>query len=222
MNKIIVAIFFTLICTNASAQRTSVEEYIEQFRETAMNEMKRSGVPASITLAQGILESESGNSELVKKSNNHFGIKCKSNWGGESVTHDDDAAGECFRAYTNASESYRDHSDFLRVNKRYSALFDLDPADYAGWAKGLKKAGYATNPRYPDLLIKYIEQYELQQYSLAVINKLPEMDLAKNITEDNTLLPEPKEDKIAAPVPKVETEMPSAAEKRHVFAGDRK
>ena len=179
--KFCITIFLLAVSFSASAQRTSVEEYIEQFKETAMNEMKRSGVPASITLAQGILESESGNSELVKKSNNHFGIKCKSTWNGESVTHDDDATGECFRAYTNADESYRDHSDFLRANKRYGTLFSLDPSDYEGWANGLKKAGYATNPRYPDLLIKYIEQYNLQQFSLAVINKLPLMDIAKDI-----------------------------------------
>jgi len=145
-------------------------------------------VPASITLAQGILESENGNSELVKKSNNHFGIKCKNTWTGETVTHDDDANGECFRAYTSADESYRDHSDFLKVNKRYGALFNLDPEDYAGWARGLKKAGYATNPKYPELLIKYIEQYDLQQYTLIALNKQPETDIAK--TEENkTALP---------------------------------
>ena len=182
MYKIIIAILFSTASFSASAQRLSVEDYIAQFKDVAMSEMKRSGVPAAITLAQGILESENGNSELVQKSNNHFGIKCKSNWTGDSVTHDDDANGECFRAYTNAEESYRDHSDFLKANKRYGSLFDLDPADYAGWATGLKKAGYATNPRYPDLLIKYIEQYNLQQYSLAVLNELPKMDIAK--TED--------------------------------------
>jgi flagellum-specific peptidoglycan hydrolase FlgJ len=178
MNKIIVAIFFSVFSSATTAQRVSVEEYIEQFKDIAISEMKRSGVPASITLAQGILESESGNSELVKRSNNHFGIKCKSNWNGESVTHDDDATGECFRAYTSAGESYRDHSDFLKVNKRYSTLFNLDPEDYEGWARGLKKAGYATNPRYPELLIKYIEQYNLQQYSLAALIELPKMDIA--------------------------------------------
>ncbi len=178
MFKIIIAVLFSSVALTANAQRISVEEYIEQFKDIAMNEMKRSGVPASITLAQGILESESGNSELVKRSNNHFGIKCKSNWSGESVTHDDDAAGECFRAYTSADQSYRDHSDFLKVNKRYSTLFSLDPVDYEGWAKGLKKAGYATNPNYPKLLIKYIEQYNLQQYSLAALNELPKMDIA--------------------------------------------
>ncbi|MBK8788018.1 MAG: glucosaminidase domain-containing protein [Chitinophagaceae bacterium] len=188
MYRIVFTILFSLTFLTLRAQRISVEEYIVQFKDIAISEMKRTGVPASITLAQGILETENGNSELVKKSNNHFGIKCKSTWTGESVTHDDDANGECFRAYTNANESYRDHSDFLKANKRYSALFNLDPVDYAGWAKGLKKAGYATNPKYPDLLIKYIEQYDLQQYTLLAINRLPESDMAK--TEENkTVVP---------------------------------
>jgi len=183
MYRIILSILFSLASLTLAAQRISVEEYIDQFKEIAISEMKRTGVPASITLAQGILETENGNSELVKKSNNHFGIKCKNTWTGETVTHDDDANGECFRAYTNAAESYRDHSDFLKANKRYSALFNLDPADYAGWARGLKKAGYATNPRYPELLVKYIEEYSLQQYTLLALNRLPETDIAK--TEDN-------------------------------------
>ena len=181
--KIIIAILFALTSFNVAAQRTTIEEYVEQFKGIAMDEMKRTGVPAAITLAQGILESENGNGELVKKSNNHFGIKCKSNWAGESVTHDDDASGECFRAYNNAAESYRDHSNFLRANTRYGALFNLDPENYAAWAKGLKRAGYATNPRYPDLLIKFIEHYNLQQYSLAVLHDLPKTDLAKKEEE---------------------------------------
>ena len=178
MLKISIAILLSFFSFSAFAQRLTIEEYVDQFKDIAMNEMRRSGVPASITLAQGILESENGNSELVKKSNNHFGIKCKTNWTGESVTHDDDANGECFRAYTNAGDSYRDHSDFLKANQRYASLFNLDPTDYAAWAKGLKKAGYATNPKYPELLIKYIEQNNLQQYSLVVLNKLPETDMA--------------------------------------------
>jgi flagellum-specific peptidoglycan hydrolase FlgJ len=190
MFKIIIAILFSAGSLTAAAQRVSIEEYVEQFKDIAINEMKRSGVPASITLAQGILESENGNSELVKKSNNHFGIKCKSTWSGESVTHDDDATGECFRAYTNADESYRDHSDFLKANKRYSSLFSLDPVDYAGWARGLKRAGYATNPRYPDLLIKYIEQYDLQQYSFIALDQMPETDIAKKEEGKNVLLVE--------------------------------
>ncbi len=187
MFKFFIAILFSTVSLKAVAQRISIEQYIEQFKEIAISEMKRSGVPASITLAQGILESENGNGELVKKSNNHFGIKCKSTWSGESVTHDDDATGECFRAYTNAAESYRDHSDFLKANKRYSYLFSLDPADYEGWARGLKKAGYATNPKYPDLLIKYIQQYDLQQYSLAALNQMPETDIVKKEEVKNVL-----------------------------------
>jgi LysM repeat protein len=156
-----------LVCFSLKgfAQDMSVISYIETYKEMAMREMKRSGVPAAITLAQGILETESGNSNLVKRSNNHFGIKCKSNWTGEYVFHDDDELGECFRKYSSAEESYRDHSDFLRCNKRYAFLFDLKATDYKGWAYGLKKAGYATNPRYPDILIRHIEQYELYQYN---------------------------------------------------------
>ena len=179
MNKFIITILFSFISGAAPAQRISIEEYVDQFKDIAMSEMKRSGVPAAITLAQGILESENGNGDLVKKSNNHFGIKCKSTWAGESVNHDDDAEGECFRAYDSAAQSYRDHSDFLRGNKRYASLFTLDADDYKGWAKGLKRAGYATNPRYPELLIKYIEQYNLQQYTLLVLNNTSPSDLAK-------------------------------------------
>lgn len=188
-----------MVCLTAAAQRITIEEYVEQFKDIAINEMKRSGVPASITLAQGILESENGNSELVKKSNNHFGIKCKSTWSGESVTHDDDESGECFRAYTNADESYRDHSDFLKANKRYSSLFGLNPVDYKGWAKGLKKAGYATNPKYPDLLIKYIEQYNLQVYSLAALNKVPAADVI-NVENGQVMLPAEKINENPAPL----------------------
>lgn len=189
MYKFIAVILFIIVSLNAAGQRTTVEEYVEQFKQTAMDEMRRSGIPAAITLAQGILESENGNSELVKKSNNHFGIKCKTTWTGDSVTHDDDATGECFRAYKNAAESYRDHSDFLRANKRYAELFNLNQDDYAGWAKGLKKAGYATNPRYPDLLIRYVEQYHLQQFSLAVLNDVPLMNTGKIKVNKDELIP---------------------------------
>ncbi len=185
MLKISISLLFSFFSLAVLGQRLTIEEYVDQFKDIAMNEMRRSGIPAAITLAQGILESENGNSELVKKSNNHFGIKCKSNWTGESVTHDDDANGECFRAYSNAGDSYRDHSDFLKANQRYASLFRLDPTDYAGWARGLKKAGYATNPRYPELLVKYIEQNNLQQYSLVVLNKLPETDVAAQISAAN-------------------------------------
>lgn len=166
----------------ANAQTLSIEEYIDLYKEIAMKEMIRTGVPASITLAQGIVETENGNSKLVKKSNNHFGIKCKETWTGPSVSHDDDAPGECFRVYNNAEESYIDHSNFLRTRKHYNFLFSLDPADYKAWAYGLKKAGYATNPAYPALLIKYIERYNLNEYSLIALGKKTgsEPILAKN------------------------------------------
>ncbi|HNA01015.1 MAG TPA: LysM peptidoglycan-binding domain-containing protein [Ferruginibacter sp.] len=178
MIRCISIILFTCCFLHVRAQeRITIEEYVARFRDIAVSEMKRSGVPAAITLAQGILESENGNSELVKKSNNHFGIKCKSTWAGDSVNHDDDAEGECFRAYANAEDSYRDHSNFLKGNQRYASLFNLNPEDYKAWARGLKKAGYATNPRYPDLLIKYIEQYNLQQYTLVALNKMTAPDM---------------------------------------------
>lgn len=176
--------FFTVIC--CKAQRITAEEYIAQFKGIAISEMKRSGIPAAITLAQGLLETESGNSELVKRSNNHFGIKCKNTWTGATVSHDDDLQGECFRAYQTPEESFRDHSDFLRANTRYSALFKLDATDYQGWAFGLKKAGYATNPQYPQILIKNIEQYNLQQYSLRATDQLPAGGRDKK--EDSILL----------------------------------
>ena len=172
MKRTAVYLFICLIITaRANAQTISIEEYINTYKEIAIQEMIRTGVPASITLAQGIVETENGNSKLVKKSNNHFGIKCKETWTGPSVSHDDDAPGECFRKYTNADESYIDHSNFLRTRKHYDFLFTLDPVDYKAWAYGLKKAGYATNPRYPDLLIKYIETYNLNDYSLIAMGK---------------------------------------------------
>jgi LysM repeat protein len=158
-------------------------QYIEMYKDFAIREMKRMGVPAAITLAQGILETESGNSILVKKSNNHFGIKCKSSWTAGSVTHDDDAAGECFRLYKTAEDSYRDHSNFLRGNSRYGLLFKLDVKDYKGWAYGLKTAGYATNPSYPQILIKHIEQYNLQQYTLIAAGEAPKFESAKYVDD---------------------------------------
>jgi hypothetical protein len=159
------------------SQVITKEQYIDMFKDIAMQEMKRTGVPAAITLAQGILESENGNSDLTKQSNNHFGIKCKSDWTGPKVYHDDDASGECFRVYNSAEESYRDHSNFLKQGTRYAFLFQLDPTDYKGWAYGLKQAGYATNPKYPDILIQNIEKYGLQQYTLIALNNVPKSDL---------------------------------------------
>ncbi|MEP7254343.1 MAG: glucosaminidase domain-containing protein [Ferruginibacter sp.] len=192
MNRLFISILFFSISFCAGAQKVSVEEYIEQYKDIAIREMKRMGVPAAITLAQGILETENGNSELVKKSNNHFGIKCKDSWTGERVYHDDDASGECFRSYTNAEDSYRDHSNYLRGSDRYDFLFKLEATDYRGWAYGIKRAGYATNPRYPEILIKNIEQYNLQQYTLAGINEIPKFEENK----EKGLPVEIKDDKV--------------------------
>ncbi len=150
--------------------------YVNTYKVIAMAEMQRSGIPASIILAQGLHESEAGTSELVKQSNNHFGIKCKDDWKGQVVYHDDDSRHECFRSYAAAADSYKDHSDFLRRSNRYAFLFDMDPTDYEGWAYGLKKAGYATNIRYSQILIKLIKDYNLQQYSLIAIGKLKPSD----------------------------------------------
>lgn len=145
----------------AQAPRTTTAEYIARYKDIAVAEMKTYGIPASITMAQGILESENGNSELARNSNNHFGIKCKAEWTGEKYYHDDDAAQECFRKYAKVEDSYRDHSLFLKGRKHYAFLFNLPVTDYTGWARGLKQAGYATNPSYAELLIKIIETYQL-------------------------------------------------------------
>lgn len=138
--------------------------YIQKYKNIAIREMQEYGIPASITLAQGILESADGTSELAVEGNNHFGIKCHSDWNGERMYHDDDEDNECFRVYEHAEASFRDHSLFLKQKSRYAALFRLDPYDYEGWAKGLKDAGYATNSRYPELLIGIIENNELHKY----------------------------------------------------------
>lgn len=143
--------------------KITTEAYIKAYKHVARKEMKQYGVPASITLAQGILESNSGNSLLARKANNHFGIKCTGDWHGRTYHADDDKPNECFRRYKHAAASFRDHSEFLSRN-RYRHLRELDRDDYKGWARGLKKAGYATNPRYPQLLIKIIEQHKLYRY----------------------------------------------------------
>jgi len=152
-----------------SADR-SLDQYITSFADLAMSEMRRTGVPASITLAQGIIESDYGRSRLAREANNHFGIKCHNNWTGRRIYHDDDRRNECFRRYRDVSESYIDHSDFLRMASRYSFLFELDAGDYKAWARGLKKAGYATNPRYANMLIDMIERNNLHVYDELVIS----------------------------------------------------
>jgi LysM repeat protein len=182
--KIAVLLVFviSLFFKSSQAQPTdAILAYISRYKDLAVAEMQRTGIPAAITLAQGIHETEAGTSDLVKRSNNHFGIKCKDNWAGESVSHDDDARGECFRKYAAPEESYRDHSDFLKTRSNYASLFNLDPMDYEAWANGLKKAGYATNPKYAQILIKLIRDYHLQDYTLIAMGKMKEeVDLVKN------------------------------------------
>jgi len=147
----------------ADSTKLTPVQYIEKYKSIALEHMKSYKIPASITLAQGMLESGNGNSDLARNANNHFGIKCHKGWEGETYTKDDDAKDECFRKYSSVEESYKDHADFLSGRKRYEALFDLKITDYKGWARGLKKAGYATNPQYASRLISLIERYELQK-----------------------------------------------------------
>ena len=172
--KLQILLIILSISFRISAQTPEqVNAYINTYKYLAIAEMQRSGIPASIILAQGIHETSAGTSELVIASNNHFGIKCKAGWTGQTVYHDDDAKGECFRSYAIASDSYRDHSDYLKQTPRYAFLFKLNPEDYEGWAYGLKKAGYATNIKYSQILIKLIEDYDLEKYSLIAMGKLP-------------------------------------------------
>jgi LysM repeat protein len=172
-NATIAILFLFILTARAIAQpvptndfpfKITVDEYIDKYWQIAVEEMYRSRIPASITLAQGIIESGNGNSRLALVGNNHFGIKCKKDWKGDTLRHDDDAPQECFRKYNSAHESYKDHSDFLKKGARYAFLFDLDIHDYKGWAHGLKKAGYATNPRYAEILIGVIERNNLHRF----------------------------------------------------------
>lgn len=175
--KTIFSLLLVLTIAEIKAQKPEeIINYINTYKEIAMFEMQRTGVPAAIKLAQGIHETQAGTSDLVKKSNNHFGIKCKDTWTGEKVFHDDDARGECFRSYLKPEQSFKDHSDFLKNSARYSFLFQLNPTDYKAWATGLKKAGYATNYKYAQILIKIIEDYNLEQYTLIAMGKLPAGD----------------------------------------------
>ena len=170
--QVIILLFICLVIGNQALlgqlpeNKITKEEYINFYKDIALEEMNMYGIPASITLAQGILESGHGNSRLAKKANNHFGIKCHKGWTGKTFHMDDDERNECFRKYKSPYESFKDHSIFLSTRDRYASLFDLEITDYQGWARGLKKAGYATNPKYPQLLIKIIDDYELHQYDL--------------------------------------------------------
>lgn len=165
-----IALCLLLLSATGHAQmrwNSAYQQYIDQYKDLAIEQMKRFRIPASITLAQGVFESGAGQSDLARKANNHFGIKCHSNWRGPSMSYDDDARGECFRVYKNAYESYEDHSRFLSQGQRYQGLFRLSQTDYKSWARGLKSAGYATNPKYADKLIDIIQLYKLYRYDTA-------------------------------------------------------
>ena len=165
------AIFDQYKKKNENVANSFTVDYIGKYKNIAIDKMVKYNIPASITLAQGILESGNGLSTLAKKSNNHFGIKCHSGWKGKKVYHDDDKRNECFRKYANPEGSFNDHSLFLTSRGRYEFLFDLKPDDYKGWAKGLKKAGYATDRKYPKKLISFIENFELYQYDELVLDE---------------------------------------------------
>ena len=176
---------WTAIQTGWAQNNSTTIAYIAQYKTIAMKEMKRTGVPASITLAQAIVESNSGESNLAKKHNNHFGIKCKSDWTGAKTYQDDDAKQECFRAYDAAELSFKDHSNFLKNRPNYVDLFLLDPVDDTAWAYGLKKAGYATDSDYPKKLLKIIDDYELAQYNFPELaNEIEEEEASANVLAD--------------------------------------
>lgn len=189
--KYIFLLFLFSLTVNSYAQKLSREEYIRRYQLLAIEEMNRSGIPASITMAQGCLESGNGNSELSVLSNNHFGIKCKTGWRGPKVYYDDDRRNECFRKYTTVEESYIDHTNFLMDNPRYADLFKLEHTDYKAWARGLKKAGYATAHDYDKRLIKIIEENKLHRLDLKMtFNELPayeQQTLGRNLSNTLTI-----------------------------------
>ena len=203
INRTLILSLLLICVTSLFGQKLSNEQYIVKYRLIAIQEMLDYKIPASITLAQGVFESGSGNSSLARKANNHFGIKCHSDWKGKKVYHDDDAKHECFRKYPRAEDSYRDHSLFLSGKKRYADLFKLKMTNYKGWAKGLKKAGYATNPKYPKRLISLIERYGLDKY-----DRIGEKDFKKMIEsaladpDNKSIIPE-KYQKNYSPTPSV-------------------
>lgn len=163
IKKCLLLMLLSVVAVVSRAQNSDYVTYIETYKDIAIAQMNKYHIPASITLAQALLESGAGKSELARKSNNHFGIKCHS-WSGKRTYHDDDAEDECFRVYKNVADSYEDHSIFLATGGRYAFLFQLEKTDYVGWARGLKRAGYATSPTYADKLIEIIERYGLDRY----------------------------------------------------------
>jgi flagellum-specific peptidoglycan hydrolase FlgJ len=175
----------TTSSSKTGSTNSVVKDYVVNYKDVAMSNMKKYGIPASIILAQGILESGAGKGNLALTANNHFGIKCHTDWKGESAFQDDDAAQECFRKYKDPADSYKDHAVFLLGRNRYASLFDLPKDDYEAWAKGLRAAGYATDPNYPEKLISYIERYELYQYDSQVLDKKFTLKTVTPVLVDN-------------------------------------
>jgi len=204
--KILLLLLASLAFKSSFAQQDPVVvDYINKYKDLAIAEMQRTGIPASIKLAQGIHETSAGTSDLVKKSNNHFGLKCKAEWTGMTVKHTDDAPNECFRKYESPLDSYKDQSNYLKGTPRYASLFELDPTDYKAWAFGLKKAGYATNPQYSQVLIKLIEDYDLQDYTMIALGKLKsgQETLAKYKTSETTTIAVEEKPVVMPPEPEV-------------------
>ena len=190
LGRTLVSCFLLVFCSSEITAQTAYHNYIAKYADLAVEQMQKYRIPASITLAQGLLESGAGTSRLAVKANNHFGIKKGSNWNGPTIKHDDDKRNERFRKYSSAKESYEDHSIFLSSGKRYAFLFQLDIHDYKGWAKGLKKAGYATNPHYADQLIDVIEKYNLQHYDYGNVNKVVALEVSQTLSQTQTLQPQ--------------------------------
>lgn len=184
-----ILLFLLLVPLALTAQRITTEEYIQTYKDIAMEEMRTHGIPASITLAQGLLESGSGNSALARDAKNHFGIKCHTGWQGQSYIMDDDERNECFRRYSQVEESFRDHSEFLRSRSRYAGLFELDIMDYEGWANGLKAAGYATNPAYATSLIGIIDRNRLYLYDQLAMGIITEAELNRILRGEQEATP---------------------------------
>ena len=210
--KILFLLFASLAFKNSFAQLAEsrgqdpvIVQYIQNYKELAIEEMQRTGIPASIKLAQGIHETSAGTSDLVKRSNNHFGLKCKAEWTGMTVKHTDDAPNECFRKYESPLDSYKDQSNYLKGTPRYASLFEIDPTDYKAWAFGLKKAGYATNPKYSQVLIKLIEDYDLQDYTMIALGKLKSghETLAKNENKNSDIIIPVEKPVVMPPEPEV-------------------
>ena len=215
MKKEFFVITFCCVCSILSAQSVNpaYQAYIEQYRHIAIEQQRKYNVPAAITMAQAILESAAGTSQLAIKGCNHFGIKCHNNWQGGRMYHDDDRKGECFRKYDSPEQSYRDHSDFLRYRDRYKFLFDYDVTDYKAWAHGLKKAGYATDPAYPSKLIRLIEEYKLHEYDLKPDKKSDRKSRKKAKDKAG----EQVADVLPEPPLQIEAPKRMAEDQRHVF-----